>query len=232
MIKGYFNLLICFLALTMIGCDSTPEFSDEESLSKARSRAEERLALAKAREADSYASQGLGLKSMDASRAVHDAQREVDRLSRARVNPRLDPLRNPDSSLKEQADNVRWQIEQGWSAFGGRDLCEEEQRVHLDKAKTPEEILRTAKWMLEDSLSKTEKRWKGWYKPGGPGWELAKTGTLSDKERARLGYPSNKEERDRLDAEFKEKIERRRNLLTRVNALLSQTSQTANSSSK
>jgi hypothetical protein len=230
MIKGYFNLLICFLALTMIGCDSTPEFSDEESLSKARSRAEERLALAKAREADSYASQGLGLKSMDASRAVHDAQREVDRLSRARVNPRLDPLRNPDSSLKEQAYNVRWQIEQGWNA--GRDLCEIEQRVHLEKAETPEEILRTAKWMLEDSLSKTEKRWKGWYKPGGPGWESAKTGTLSDKERARLGYPSNKEERDRLEAEFKEEIERRRNLLTRVNALLSQTSQTANSSSK
>jgi hypothetical protein len=232
MIKFYSRLSISFLALAIIGCDSTPEFSNEESLWKARSRAEERLALAKAKEADSYASQGLGLKSMDASSAVHDAQREVDRLSRARVNPRLDPLRNPDPSLKEQAYNVRWQIEQGWSALGGRDLCEEEHRVHLNQAKTPEEILRTAKWMLEDSLSKTEKQWKGWYKPGGLGWELAKTGTLSDMERARLGYPSNKAEKDRLEAEFKEKIERRRNLLAKVTALLSQTSQTANSPSK
>lgn len=205
----------------MVGCDSTPEFSNEESLWKARSRAEERLALAKTREADSYASQGGGLKSMDSSGAVHEAQNEVDRLKKARVNPRLDPLRNPDSSLKEQAANVRWQIEEGWRGLVGRDLCEEEHRVHLNQARTPEETLRTAKWMLEDSISKTEKARKGWYKPGGTGWDLAK-----------MGYPDDKGAKIHLESEFKGKIERRQQLLAKVNSLLNQIPRAPSSPSK
>jgi hypothetical protein len=200
----------CLLAASA-GCDSAPEFVDETSLHLAQEKAEERLALAKARESDSYASRGLGVKSLDASSAVHEAQREVDRLHRATVNPHLSPLKNPDSSMKEQADSVRYEIEKSLQVRRAQELVEDEHILYLRQAKSPQEILTTAKWMLENSIKKEEKSRDGWYRPKGTGYELAKK-----------GYSETKESKNSLMQEFKEKIARRQAMLDRVDFLLGQ----------
>jgi hypothetical protein len=65
------------ILFAVIGCDSAPEFPDETSLQCAKERAQERLLLAEAREADAYASNGFSIKSLDATGAKNEAQKKL-----------------------------------------------------------------------------------------------------------------------------------------------------------